>query len=346
MNKRTIILLVAIFGCIALFFVFNKDNTNTLNSNEKDFGFKSTDKIDKIFITNIANREFAILTKTGKNEWRLNDKFDASTSQVDVLLETLRKLQVKKPVSKDVLDGVIKQMVIRGTKVEIYENGAISKVFYVGGNTADDLGTYFYMDKASEPYICHIPGFNGFLSSRFYTNQSAWRSKNVFKSTEEEIAEIKVQWISEPNASYVIDNSGKEPLIISGNRTFKNNTEANLNKIKSYLKSWENLCYEGFPIDLDAHKIDSIAHSKPYVILSLTDKSGKSTKLTIFLKGLKADSYQQTDDHGNPMEFELENFYAFVNDNQTEIVQIQDYVFGKVMKRTGDFMMSEKPSSK
>ena len=341
MNKKTIILLSAIALVVAMFFILNKDNTQTLNTNERDFGFKSTDKIDKIFITNIQNKEYALLTKVGKDEWRLNDKFDASTSQIEAMLETMRKIQVKKPVAKDVVDNVIKQMVIRGTKVEFYEAGKLSKVFYVGGNTPDDLGTYFYMENAKEPFVCHVPGFNGFLSGNFYTSLEAWRSKVVFKTKEEDIAKIDVKWFDQPNASFQLDNSGAAPVLVSANKTYKNNEEVNLNKIKSYLKCWEFLCYEGFPIDLDAHKIDSIAHTKPIVILTLTDKKGKVKTLTVHRKGLKADSYKQTDDEGNPMAFEMENYYAFIDDNKTEIVQIQDFVFGKVLKQLSDFYITK-----
>lgn len=340
MNKKTIILLGAIALVVALFFILNKDNTQTLNTNEKDFGFKSTDKVDKIFITNVQSKEFVILTKVGKTDWRLNDKYDASTAQVESMLETMRKIQVKKPVAKDVVDGVIKQMVIRGTKVEFYEEGKLSKVFYVGGNTPDDLGTYFYMENAKEPFVCHVPGFNGFLSGNFFTSLEAWRSKVVFKTKEEDIASIDVKWLDQPEGSFLLDNKGSEPLLISANKTYKNNAEVNLNKIKSYLKCWEYLCYEGFPIDLDAHKIDSIAHTKPIVILSLTDKSGKTKTLTVHRKGLKADSYQQMDDEGNPMAFEMENYYAFIDDNKTEVVQIQDFVFGKVLKQLSDFVIA------
>lgn len=340
MNKKTILLLSAIALAVALFFILNKDNTQTLNSNEKDFGFKTTDKIDKIFITNIQSKEFVIMTKVGKTDWRLNDKYEASIPQIEALFETMRKVQVKKPVGKDDVDRVIKQMVIRGTKVEFYEEGKISKVFYVGGNTPDDLGTYFYMENAKEPYVCHVPGFNGFLSGNFFTSLEAWRSKVIFKTAEENIASIDVKWIDQANASFQIDNKGSEPIIINNNRKYQNHAEINLNKLKSYLKCWEFLCYEGFPIDLDAHKIDSIAHSKPMVIISLTDKNGKTKTMTVHRKGLKADSYQQTDDEGNPMAFEMENYYAFIDDNKTEIVQIQDFVFGKVLKRLDDFLVA------
>lgn len=341
MNKKTLLLLGAIAIVVIVFLLLNRDNTHTLNTNESNFGFSQTNDIDKIFITNIANKEYVILTKESAKEWRVNDKFDVSITQLETLLETLRKMKVKSPVGEAMVDRVVKRMIINGTKVEIYEKGELSKVFYVGDNTPNEMGTYFYMDKAKEPYICYIPGFNGFLNNRFFTNLKAWRSKAVFRKTEEEIAEIKLEWPEEQQNTFVIDNTGSQPQLTSNGKQYKNNTEANLNSIKSYLKCWENLCYEGFPIDLDAHKIDSIARTQPILIMSLKDKQGKITVLTVHRKGLKRDSYQQTDDNGRPMEFEMENYYAFVNDNKTEIVQIQDFVFGKVIKRASDFLLTK-----
>jgi hypothetical protein len=69
------------------------------------------------------------------------------------------------------------------------------------------------------------------------------------------------------------------------------------------------------------------------------NKKCKVKTLTVHRKGLKADSYKQTDDEGNPMAFEMENYYAFIDDNKTEIVQIQDFVFGKVLKQLSDFFV-------
>lgn len=334
-------MLSAIAAIAVAFFLLNRDNTKTITGNDSNFGYANTGKIDKIFITNSANHEHITITKVNEKEWRLNDKFDANMTQVDIILETLRKIKVKKPVSDKLLDDVVKRMVINGTKVEIYENGSISKVFYVGGNTQDEMGTYFYMDKAEEPYVCYIPGFNGYINNRFFTNLNAWRSKAVFRKTEEEIAEIKLQWSAEPQASFTIDNNGSEPVLSSNGKTFVNNTEANLNSIKSYLKCWENLCYEGFPIDLTPHKIDSIARTTPMLVMQLKDKAGKTTTLTIHRKGIKIDSYTRMDREGKPMEFEMENYYAFVDDNKTEILQIQDFVFGKVIKKTPDFLLKK-----
>jgi hypothetical protein len=98
------------------------------------------------------------------------------------------------------------------------------------------------------------------------------------------------------------------------------------------------LAYEGFPINLNDKQIDSIYNTPPLLTLSLT-AAGKTTQLKIHKKGMFEDTNIQFDRQGNPLEYDIENFYAFINNNNKEVVQIQDYVFGKVMKTNRDFLI-------
>jgi hypothetical protein len=109
--------------------------------------------------------------------------------------------------------------------------------------------------------------------------------------------------------------------------------------LKTYLKLWENLSFEGFPIDLDAQKVDSIYNTNPLLVIKVWDKKDKLYSLRIYKKGIKRDSNIQFDNEGNPLKFDIETFYAFINENAKEVVQIQDYIFGKVMKQRADFLI-------
>ena len=65
-------------------------------------------------------------------------------------------------------NSVIKTLASEGVKVELYtQNKKLYKTFYIGGETADFLGTYMIMEGAKKAYVIHIPGFNGFLTPRF-----------------------------------------------------------------------------------------------------------------------------------------------------------------------------------
>lgn len=339
MNKKTILILGSIIAIFLLFFFLRRNNGNTLSNDEREFEFKSTEKIDKVFLSNKFTKEYVLLTKKDKDNWTVNDSFTASNYQIEILFDGLKKIRVKRPVSKHEINPVKKDLALNGTKVEIYENGNLSKVFYVGGNTSDEMGTYFMMENGEEPYVCHIPGFNGFLNARFFTQKDGWRSKNIFALKDSEIKKIEINWFENSKSSFSIDNSGAEPLLYSENLLLKNNIEVNLNHLKTYLKLWENLSFEGFPIDLDAKKIDSIYKTNPLLVIKVWDKKDKLSSLRIYKKGIKRDSNIQFDDQGNPLQFDIESFYAFINENRKEVVQIQDYIFGKVMKQSSDFLI-------
>ncbi len=338
MNRKSLLLTGAILLIVLAFFLLRRNTGNTLTGNDREFEFKSTSRIDKIYMSNKFTRKYILLKKSEDSIWKLNDSLEANNSQIEILFEGLRKMRVKRPVSKNEIEHVKKDIALNGTKVEIYENGQLSKVFYVGGNTQDEMGTYFLMEDAKEPYVCHIPGFNGYLSARFHVLTEAWRSKTIFSLSSENIKTIELEW-PEKNEKFAIDNSGKEPLLSVSGQYLKNNSMVNLNSLRTYLSFWENLSFEGFPIDLDAHKIDSISKTLPLLIIKVTDKSGKASTLTIHKKGIKRDSNIQFDEAGNPLPYDIESFYAFINGNNREIVQIQDYVFGKVMKSHTEFLI-------
>lgn len=339
MNKKTIILLASLILVIAVFFFLNKKNISTLKNKDNNFQFDNTNAISKVFLSNKKYPKNHVLLSKKNKQWLVNNEFEASDVKIEILLETLRKVRVKKPVSKNYLSFVLKDLAANGTKVEIYENNSLSKVFYVGINSADEMGTYFYMEKGEEPYICHIPGFQGFLNSRFLTDVNAWRSLNIFACKEENIKEIEVQWTDVPKNSFKINNSGNAPEISQNGKVLENNKAINLNKLKSYLKLWENLSFEGFPINLKSKDIDSIYKTQAFLTLILTEKTGKTTSLKVHRKGIFEDTNILFDKEGNPLTYDIENFYGFINNNNKEVVQIQDFVFGKVMKTIHDFKL-------
>jgi|SRR5690606_19132266 len=342
MNKKTLLLIIALIAVLAAYFLLDKKAHDTFSSSENEFAITDTEDIDQIFLSNKETGEFVLLKKIDSTTWTLHDSLPVNYNQIKLLFETFRKIRVKRPVTKEEKDLVMKDIAHRGTKVEIYEGGnKPSMVYYVGRNGLQDLGSFFYMENAKEPYLIEIPGFNGYPGERYHTEDVAWRSKSIFKSKDKEIESIQVTWIGEPESSFTIDNKGQDPVLISQGKTFKNNQEVNLNHIKTYLKLWSNLSFEGFPIDLNPHKIDSISKTQPILVLELKRKDGKVKKLSIHKKGIKRDSNIQFADDGTPLEFDIETFYAFIDNRTYEVVQIQDFVFGKVMKKTNAFKLDK-----
>lgn len=294
---------------IYLLFDYNK---KTALKNEKEFAIENTEDINKVFLSDRKGNNI-ILSKTNNN-WIINDKYDVRDDAIKTLLSTIEQIEIQRPVSNTSFNNVIRQLATTGVKVEIYYNNNV-KVYTVGSSTPDHLGTYMLMDDAENPYIVHIPGFNGFLSPRYgiqgyELNINNWRDNSIFKINSEEIQEISLLNYNEQEKSFLIQ---KEPLRLINNDSIS--IKYNINKTVEYFNNFSNIeCekYKGFEIDISSEKL----------LFKLNIKHQGKTDL------LEAYSFSKTNKNSNNSKPNVERMYAKLNNG--EYMLIQNYVFNKV----------------
>jgi hypothetical protein len=102
-----------------------------------------------------------------------------------------------------------------------------------------------------------------------------------------------------------------------------------------FLSSFDFLNAESFANELGDK--DSIISQTPFLVMSVTDKKGKTKKMTVFQMPLNKRSKLQHDQYGNELPFDLDRFYALINDGK-DFVVIQNFVFGKVFRKYEDFL--------
>ena len=306
-KKIFLLLLTIIFIC--LLFDYNK---KTALKNEKEFAIENTEDINKVFLSDRKGNNI-ILSKTNNN-WIINEKYDVRDDAIKTLLSTIEQIEIQRPVSNTSFNNVIRQLATTGVKVEIYYNNNV-KVYTVGSSTPDHLGTYMLMDDAENPYIVHIPGFNGFLSPRYgiqgyELNINNWRDNSIFKINSEEIQEISLLNYNEQEKSFLIQ---KEPLRLINNDSIS--IKYNINKTVEYFNNFSNIeCekYKGFEIDISSEKL----------LFKLNIKHQGKTDL------LEAYSFSKTNKNSNNSKPNVERMYAKLNNG--EYMLIQNYVFNKV----------------
>ena len=143
-------------------------------------------------------------------------------------------MKIKYPVSESMHNSVIKELATQGVKLELYSGDKfLKKTIYIGGETADFLGTYMMIDGSDKAYVMHIPGFNGFLSPRFNIDgrkvtSQIWRSRKVFKGSM--IDSLRMEFHDEPTKNFLLCT--KESLVIYGNNQKQ---KIDSNSIKNYL---------------------------------------------------------------------------------------------------------------
>jgi len=204
-NNKLVLLILLLAVLIAAYFYF--DTLTHVKGAKFDFAIKDTNSIDKVFIADAQGGNITLVR--GKNGWLVNEKYNARPDNIRLLMKTFSRIAVKSPVPKASFETVVRKIATGATKVEIYQGTEKpSKIYYLGGSTMDQTGTYMLLEtegvKSTVPYIMHIPGFRGFLTSRFFTNNDEWRDPVIFNFAAKDINKLEVTYFEMKNSLFLL----------------------------------------------------------------------------------------------------------------------------------------------
>lgn len=343
MKKKNLIalIIVLVLAAVATWLVIN-NSKGTLPEKLSDFAVKDTASITKIFLADKTGKSVT-LTKDSPGVWKVNNKYYARKDAVDILLYTIYSLEVKQPVGKKAQDNVVKTLASGATKIEIYNDDELVKMYYVGGETPDAMGTYMLMvnektkENSSVPFVMYIPGFEGYLTTRYFTDASDWRDRAVFRYIPTEISNVKVEYPQSPSEGFEIvkkqENMWDARSLTPGATIPGFDTLM----VKQYLSYFQNIQYESIEKDVKKVNRDSILASTPMAVITVTNANGMRNTAKLFYK--KA-APEQVDQQGNPHKYDVDRLYGQVN-NGEDFVLCQYYVFGKLLQTPAYFNKQE-----
>jgi hypothetical protein len=300
------------------------------------------------------NNNTVTLTRKAPGVWTVNDRFPAQVQSINLLLKSMVELEVQQPVARAAHDNIIRELAVNSVKVEIYQmvyrlrlfgirwfpHEKLTKVYYVGGATQNNLGSFMLMQGSSEPFIVFLPGFRGFVSPRYNPIEKYWRDYNIVRKTLPEIASVRVEVPATPGLSYEVKKAGGNSFRLVSLSDGKEVQDFDTLKVLNFLSGFRNLNFEALLNDMDQVKKDSILDSSPFVIITLTDTSGISTTIKTFhKKGPEG----QTDPQGNPLPYDLDRLYALVNDGR-DFTLIQYFMYNKVLRPKAFFLKDGQPT--
>lgn len=342
-KNRIPIILVILLGSLSFWFILN-NKSGTIKEELRDFAYTDTASITKIFLADKKGREVTLERKG--NIWRLNDQYNVRPDAIQTLLFTISKVDVKEPVGKSAQDNVVKQLSAKAIRCEIYKGEELVKAYYVGAETQDLTGTYMIlidletMKPSAKPFITYIPGFEGYLTTRYFTEEEGWRDRTVFQYVPSEITSVKLETPYTPELSYELTVKGnndyeikmlKDNKVLEGIDTFA---------VKQYLSYFQQLNFESFEVHINEKQIDSVKRSQPINILTVIDNKGKVNKVKFFARKPKQEG--MIDPSGKPIIFDQERMDALL-ENGKDFVIVQYFQFGKVMPPAYYFLSSGPP---
>lgn len=337
--KNTNLILLAILAVLgsATAWYFLKDKQTNISGYDFHFAVSDTANVFKIFIADREGKSVT-LTRLNASDWQVNGKYKARADVKNNLLETIARVELMYRLPRNAVAPVVKDVASNGIKVEIYaKNGKKVKAYYVGGVNLDETGTNMMMEDANEPYVVHMPSFQGGLRVRYFTEEMDWRDRMIFTYTPEEIKSVSIEYPLQKSHSFKISKSGKdykvEPFY---DLTPRINALPAKGLVETFLTGFRRLGAEGF--ENGDSRTDSIRATVPFAVISLNTEGGVSKVLKLHpIVPRNADGSLIQSVEGK---VELEKYYAETETG--DLLLIQHQLFEKIFWAYEAFFKQEK----
>lgn len=350
MNKRNIILLICAamlaIGCVLLVLWKTKVIFNKSDIQVDMFAVKDTATITRVFLADM-HENTVLLTKTAEG-WRVSDTVPVIAGKIESLLSTMQNLRVQQPASKNSIDNINRMMAAGAIKVEIYENAPLFTLFkkgffvkerrtltyYMGPATQSNTSNYAILEGREEmPCIVYLPGFRGFVTTRYSPFIEDWVSHRLFDTKLTRIQEVTVTDYDHPEQSFRIEKAGARFFHLYNGQN-QMITQYDTSKVINYLSDFRNRNYESLVTEMEPNKRDSIIRSSLFKTIRLTDVNGKTDELSFYRMDSDLDYYDEEGNHIDDIEFlyNRDRCYAILNGNKQQLYRVQYYHFDRLLQ--------------
>ena len=341
MKKSNLVLLVVVVVLtilvVTLYLTKNIDKQSVL----RDFAVEDTASISKIFLADKNNNSVTLERIDGV--WYVNETYKARKDFIDVLLSTIKNVEVSAPVPEASLNKVLKDLSVTGIKAEIYVDDKIAKTYYVGGVTQNSTGTYMILEGSDFPFVMQIPGFAGYLTVRYLPDVKEWRERVVFNYQFEDMAKVIVDYGLNPDDGFILYNYGDNKFGLTDANGKTVDFPVDTIAIKEYLGRIKFIAFEAFiSEELQKHKLDSLSKEPVVGSFKIEDRKGNPKSFEVYLR---QNINYAVDEEGVPFEWDIDRVYGIVNDN-TEVVLLQYYVIDPITKTINDFNLQRPKEEK
>jgi len=212
MNRTLLLLLLfaLLAGGTFLLYRYNTDGSRKVEGGawERQFAVEETDRIHKIFLADRHGHSTTLERKDG--QWMVNGTHRAHAPAVNSLLDAIRRIELKFIPPRAAVENMVESLATEGIKVEIYDRqGDLLKSYYVGGATADERGTYMIMEDSDNPYVVHIPSWEGNVRFRYSLIGDEWRDRTLFGEHPDDIRSVSVEYPKQRNQSFRLEREGR-----------------------------------------------------------------------------------------------------------------------------------------
>ncbi|MBY5959767.1 DUF4340 domain-containing protein [Membranicola marinus] len=266
---------------LVLFLVFlawwsGKDPNESTIRDELVLNVADTASIHQIEILDRDGQK--IVLSRDRNNWFVNNQ-PARQHAINNLLKTMYDQRVSALVPKAALDNVVKDLASHSVRVNVKDqSGKSMLVFYIGGVTPDERGTFMMREGSEWPVIVNIPGFEGGLRSRYIMSIRDWKSRQIIHPIGD-IKTIHLEYPTRQEHSLVLTKTDKKYYVSPLVNARAGRIPVHEYLAEAYLDQINTLYAEAI---LDDSKRPEIDAATPFCRLIITDPEGSVQKVEFY----------------------------------------------------------------
>ncbi len=314
-NRNLVLgLLLLIVASLYAAYVYQQGGSS-LNDRDIAFAVEDTAAVDRMVLTRFLLEEEQEELQFSRTEagWLLNERYPAFQPNVNSLLATLSQLHVQEVLIEKGLDAGKELLEQQRLRLEVYQGRKKVKEILIGREGKDAQGTLMMLASSSRPFIVGIPGFSGYLNSRFTMDMDFWREKLLFQAQPDQLASISISYKNDPINQFSLKKEGANWKLADG--------DGNMEAIQMYLSQFSGKVYaEAFVADRYPEAMGELASELPDITFELIYQDGSARTVILF---------EQAD---NP------NAYLGWVKGEEDLMSIQHFVFDKYLVKRGELL--------
>ena len=323
MRNKNLLPLLALFLLLGAastwYWLQEKKSSSSPLAEERRFAVEAS-RIGKIALVR-RDGETIRLERKG-SDWQYNGRWKARPTAIANLLDAVTRITIAYKPAQAAVPNMVKNLATEGIKVELYSpSGTLLMVYYVGGSTPDERGTFVIREGYDQPYVAELPGWEGNLRFRYNLRGEDWRDRSVFAEDPDAIQWVSIEYPRQRNQSFRLEKKqGGFEVTPFYPHVPKSPLPLRLGAAEAFLVGFEQLGAEAFENDYPYQ--DSIRQMLPFAEIALGYAQGGGKKVRFYPIENPADP------SGMPANGETERFFAATDEG--DFMLVQNRVFRKV----------------
>jgi len=237
--KTTWILALLLIALVLVYALLPTGKRASLGTGEVGFSVADTAAVSRVVLTRVVDGQAGsqlVLQRQAAGGWLVNGRFRAFQPRVNTLLETLHLLHVRQPLPEAGQQAGRQLLARQHIRIEVFDEGGLHKSIQLGTPGKDGKGSLMMLQGARAPYLVEIPGWNGYLNSRFDIEEAQWRVFPLFPARLPDIQAIALHYPDTAQSFRLSRSLPQAPWSIQG-------AQAASHTIQNYLQLFQQPVY-------------------------------------------------------------------------------------------------------